>query len=64
MHPELPGVAVGLHHLGLAHHVFVGAVRDVALAHEGLEVGAEFHGVGRIHVDGLYLPTEPVVVEQ
>ena len=33
----------------------------VALAHEGLEVRAELHRVGRIHVDGLHLAAEALV---
>ena len=61
---ELPGVAVRLHHLRLAHHVVVGAVGHVALAHERLEVRAELHRVGRVHVDGLDLAAEPLVAEQ
>jgi hypothetical protein len=62
--PELPGVAVCLHHLRLARHVLVVVVRDVALAHEGLEVGPEPHAVRRVHVDHLHLPAERFIVEQ
>ena len=61
MDAQLPGVPVRLHHLRLAHHVFVVAVGHVALAHEGLEVRAELHRVGRIHVDGLHLAAEALV---
>ena len=43
---QLPGVAVGLDHLRLAGQVLVVVVFDVALADEGLEVGAEFTPYG------------------
>jgi hypothetical protein len=64
MEPEFPGIAVGLHHLGLARHVIVVVVANVALAHEGLEVRAELNAVGRVHVDHLHLPAQALVVEQ
>ena len=44
--------------------MFVVAVGHVALAHEGLEVRAELHRVGRIHVDGLHLAAEPLVSDE
>ncbi len=64
MQPEFPRVAVGLDHLGLAGHVRVVVVSDIALAHERLEVGAELHPVWRVHVDHLHLAAEALVVQQ
>ena len=61
---QLPGVAIGLDHLRLADHLGVLAVLDIALAHEGLKVGAKFHPIGRVDVDHLHLTAEPFVLQQ
>ena len=64
MEPELPGVAVGLDHLGLTCQVVISTVLDVALAHERLEVRAEIDPIRRVDVDHLHLPAEALVLEQ
>ncbi len=61
---QLPRVAVGFHHLRLAREVLVVSVRDVALAHERLEVAAELHAVGRVDVDHLHLAAQSLVVQE
>ena len=50
---QIPGVAVGLHHLRLAHHELVVSVFRSPAAHEGLEIRAVLHAVGRVEVDRL-----------
>ena len=64
MQPKLPGIPIGLDHLRLAGHGVVVPVLDVAPAHEGLEVGAEFHAIGWVHVDHLHLAAQLLVGQE
>ncbi len=64
MQAQFPSVAVGLHHFGLARQIVVGAVRHVALAHEGLEIAAELHAIGRVDVDHLHLAGHVLVLQK
>ena len=64
MDAEFPGIAEGLDGLRLLGQVRVVAVLDIALADEGLEVGAVFDAVGRVDIDGLHPPGHPLLVQQ
>ena len=64
MQAEFPGIPIGLDHFRFARHVLVVIMGDIALADEGLEVAAELHAVGRVHVDHLHLATEPFIVQE
>ena len=54
MHPQRPGVTVGLDHLGLTRQV-LHLVLDVALAQLRLKVALEADAVGWVDVDHLHL---------
>ena len=64
MQAQFPGITVSLHHFRLADHFLVLAVGHVALAHEGLEVGAEFHAIRRIDIEHLHLAAQALVLQQ
>ena len=64
MQPEFPGVAVGLDHLRLAREIVIVVVLHVAFSDKRLEIAAELHAVGRVHVDHLHLAAEVLVVQK
>ena len=64
MQAQFPCIPVRLDHFRLAGYVFVIVVSDVPFPNKRLEVGPEFHAVGRVHIDHLHLPAEPFIVQQ
>jgi hypothetical protein len=57
-----PGVAQGLDLLGLAGDVVLVAVLHVAAGGGPLKVGVELYAVGRVDIDALHLPLEPLAL--
>jgi hypothetical protein len=57
-----PGVAERLHLLGLARDVGLLAVLHVARLRRHLPVGVELDAVGRVEIDALHLPPQPLAL--
>ena len=64
MQPKFPCIPVSLDHLRFIGHVVIVAVFNIPLSDKGLEVGAELHAVGWVHVDHLNLSGHTLIVQQ
>ena len=64
MNAQLPGIPERLEHLRFLGQVGVVAVLDIALADEGLEVGAVLDAVRRVDVDHLHPAGHALLLEQ
>jgi len=60
----LPGVAEGAHLFGLARDVVLRPILHVAAGGGPLEVRVELDAIGRIEIDALHLPAQPLALGQ